>query len=158
MDFLILTAVVAGLVFIVGGWGLSGWQVHRANKVDNTAQSLLTSSATTYWFSLSDAQQQKLMSLATLVDQEVFVSETAAPDVLMKTVPERIVISLANQGFILMGSGVPQRLASVTDFIVATPPRVSFQRRKQQVKSALLKEEQMVYQKRSPLRRNFRHK
>lgn len=121
METPVLLFTVICILIVVVGWFLTGYSSFRNRKQENVAASNLDSASNSFWFSLSSAQQKELDELDTFVAQEDWVEENAIPSMLLSTNAEKIVIGLANKGFIRLAAGPPRRLASVVDIMSSRP-------------------------------------
>ena len=135
--------IVFGILAAVTGWFLSGWSIHKANKNETTSFNTLQLTSDKVWYSLTPAQQKDLLAQKTFVEQEEWVEDNVDVSLRSKLTPERIILAMANQSFISLGSGSPKRLANIAD-LVKLPKNVlplSFKQKKAKVKARLHAEE-----------------
>lgn len=125
MDNSELAILIGGIVITVfmvmgGVFNLRSKDIKSMKAMDS-----LTSTGSLVWSYLSPAQQEELNQIDSLLVQEEWIAEHVEASVLNGVSPERVLIELANRGFIILGQGVFRRHSSPLDYINAKAPSIT---------------------------------
>jgi hypothetical protein len=119
-----LAIFIGGIIFtvflVMGG-------VFNLRRHDMTAMKSadsLTLAGNHVWSYLTPQQQEELNKIDSLLVQEEWIEENVEISVFNGVSAERILIELANRGFVILGKGVFRRHSSPLDFIDPTAPPV----------------------------------
>jgi hypothetical protein len=144
------TLIVGGIIVVVVGWFVAGWQLRRADKRDATIVARSYTAGNSVWAALTPKEKEALSSKKTRIEQEDWI-DANVPAGLMGTLnAERLIVELANQGVILLGLGSPRRSASPLDYVqhdaqqkkATEKPHESFQQSTRNVKSTVKRKKQ----------------
>jgi hypothetical protein len=114
----------SALMILIGGLavtvcfalgGMFNLKRHDLKAMKN--EDAMTAAGVRVWSSLAPSQQEELNQIDSLLVQEEWVEANVEPSILNGLSPERVLIELANRGFITLGQGVFRRHASPLDFI-----------------------------------------
>jgi hypothetical protein len=110
--------IVASIILLVVLNFMTGYDLKRTDNKYENVQKQLAVTADAFWFTLTLAQQAELKNQKTFMDQEKWVERHGTPKILMSTSTEKLVVELANNNRISLGSGNPRRLTSVVDEVL----------------------------------------
>jgi hypothetical protein len=110
---LLLGGIVATVFFVMGGV----FNLKRQDRLAVKESDILTSIGNHVWSYLTPPQQEELANIDSLCEQEEWIEDHVDPSVMKGTSAEKVLVELANRGFISLGKGPFKRHVSAIDFI-----------------------------------------
>lgn len=124
MDNSELAILIGGIVITVFMVMGGVFNLRRTDMKSMKAMDSMTSTGNLVWSYLTPAQQDELNQIDSLLIQEEWITENVESDVLNGATAERVLIELANRGFVILGKGVFRRHSSPLDYINAKAPSI----------------------------------
>lgn len=97
------------------------FKLRRMEVADMKASDEMLALGSRVWGYLTPAQQQELSGITSLLLQEEWIEEHVETSLLNGVSAERVLIELANRGYIVLGQGVFRKHASPLDYIQPNP-------------------------------------